>query len=287
MWAPSQEGAFSSLKYLNSDVPMPDKFFKTKESESCDYKLQYHVNKAKLLHDILCLSNADSQNLRQLTFGVSNDLRSFPGIAGDQNRIDQAKLISWLRTVNLNHIPEIEITTQVISCIEFDIITIQNRPEKPYFLTQHYRNGKTTLQQGAVYTRDKDVNTAIDRCATDKQIEKMYKERFGLDSFLNCVKVVAYELPFNFRNRGNIQNPFITRGLEKLVHDEPMIHNDPEFFEKASHCLNTARTLSTAAPYHPTLKPGDGQYLMKDLAEYIFNKFGIKGSTNSNHLETP
>lgn len=261
---------------------MPHNFFREKESESRDYKLKYHTNKAKLLHDILCLSNADSQSPRQLVFGVSNDLASFPGVAKDPNRMNQAKLINWLRTVKLNLLPEIKMTPEPISGCEFDIITIQNRPEKPYFLTEYYRDGETTLQQGAVYTRDKDVNTARDRCATDKQIEKMYKERFGLDSFLNRIRAVAYELPFNFYNCGNAQLPFRTRALEKLAHDEPMIHSDLELFQKASHCLNTAQALSTAKPYHPTLKPADGQYLMKDLAEYIFTKYGISGGPIKN-----
>lgn len=174
----------------------------------------------------------DSQSQRQLIFGVSSDLASFPGVAKDPNRMNQAKLINWLRTVKLNHLPEIEITTPLISGCEFDIFTIQNRPEKPYFLTEHYRDGNTTLQQGAVYTRDKDVNTAINHCAADKQIENMYKERFGLDNFLNSVKAVAYELPFNFCNYGTAQLPFRTRALEKLVHEKLMIHRILSFFKK-------------------------------------------------------
>jgi len=257
---------------------MPHNYFKENESEILDYKLEYHLNKAKLLHDILCLANSDSQNQRRLIFGVSDGLCSFPGIATDPNRLNQAKLISWLRTVNLNRLPIVTLTTETISCLEFDILTIQNRPEKPYFLTQHYRDGNTSLQQGTVYIRDKDVNTARDRCAADTQIEKMYKERFGLDSFLNRIRAVAYELPFNFRNCGTAQLPFRTRALEKLVHDEPMIHTDPELFEKANRCLNIAQALSTSQPYHPTLKPAHGQHLMKELADYISNKYNIKGN---------
>lgn len=195
--------------------------------------------------------------------------------------MNQAKLISWLRTVKLNFLPEIELITQSISNCEFDIIIIQNRPHKPYFLTEYYRNGDITLHQGTIYTRDKDVNTPIDRCASDKQIEKMYKERFGLDSFLNRLRAVASELPYNFSHRGNAKNPFATAALEKLVHDEPMVHSDTELFQKASHCLNIAKILSTADPYHATLKPGNGQYLMKELAEYISNKYEIKGFTLS------
>ena len=99
--------------------------------------------------------------------------------------------------------------------------------------------------------------------------------------FKNHLAEVARELPHNFRNRGNAQNPFITKALENLVYDEPMIHEDTELFQKASHCLNIALELSTAKPWHPTLKPGQGQYLMKDLAEYISIQYGIK-SPNQN-----
>ena len=98
-------------------------------------------------------------------------------------------------------------------------------------------------------------------------------------SFKNRLTAVAHELPHNFRNRGNAKNPFITKALEKLVYDEPMIHGDTELFQKASLCLNTALELSTAQPWHPTLKPGQGQHLMKDLAEYISTRYGIKDSS--------
>jgi len=39
--------------------------------------------------------------------------------------------------------------------------------------------------------------------------------------FKNCLLAVACELPYNFRHRGNAQNPFIIHALKKLVHDEP------------------------------------------------------------------
>src|SRR5271170_7886879 len=103
---------------------MPQNFFKEKESESCDYKLKYHENKAKLLHDILCLANADATSSRRLVFGVSDDQQEFPGIKEDPNRITQAKLIDWLRKTNLNYTPTIKLEIIPIGNIEFDIITI-------------------------------------------------------------------------------------------------------------------------------------------------------------------
>lgn len=94
--------------------------------------------------------------------------------------------------------------------------------------------------------------------------------------FKNALIAVAYELPHNFRYRGNFQNPFTIKALEKLVHEESRIQQHPELHKKASACLLTAITLSTSHPYHPKLKPADGQFLMKELSHYLFEKYGIK-----------
>jgi len=135
----------------------------------------------------------------------------------------------------------------------------------------------TSGDNSSIYIGGKHTHNAnLDKTSVQSRAE--------IDStlrFKNRLMAVSHELPYNFRNRGNAQNPFITQALEKLVHDEPMVHNDPELFQKASHCLNTAKTLSTASPYHPLLKPADGQYLMKDLAEYISTRYGVKGSSQS------
>lgn len=115
----------------------------------------------------------------------------------------------------------------------------------------------------------------------DKTSDQSGSEIDSTLRFKNRLIAVAHELPHNFRYRGNTQNPFITQALEKLIYDEPMVHSDPVLFQKASHCYNTAKTLSTASPYHPQLKPSDGQYLMKDLYEYISTQYRIKDSSQS------
>ncbi len=198
---------------------MPQKFFKEDESESLDYKLEYHKNNARLLHDILCLSNADSKNARRLIFGVSDNRQTFPGVAKDPNRKTQASIIDWLRKIKLNYIPNIKLENIIIECIEFDILTIENYPKKPYFLTEYYRDGDTTLPQGAVYTRDKDVNTPINCCAHDNQIEKMYMERFGmLDEHNKLVKTVLEEAEYNKTpGIGDERCPFRLDGHYKLL----------------------------------------------------------------------
>ncbi len=172
---------------------MPNNFFQEKESETLDYKLTWHLDRAELLRDILSLANADSKHPRRLVFGVADDLKNFPGVGKDPNRLNQAELVDWLRKMKLNHIPKVNLETICDANAEFDIINIENTLEKPYYLEELYRNGKTTLYPGAIYTRDKDTNTPKDRCARQPQIEKMYKERFGILNNRNKLIKTAIE----------------------------------------------------------------------------------------------
>ena len=67
--------------------------FKEPESEFIDYKEFWHSNNVKLLHDILSLANADSDNDRYLVFGVSDDQTRFPGVGKDPNRKRQQDIV--------------------------------------------------------------------------------------------------------------------------------------------------------------------------------------------------
>lgn len=91
--------------------------------------------------------------------------------------------------------------------------------------------------------------------------------------FENCLFCLAHELKFNFKYVGNFQNPFLTKALEKLVYEERFVHYHPELFKKAQKCLNTALILSTSS--HSKHGPADGQFLMKDLCEYLEKYHGI------------
>lgn len=112
------------------------KHFEEDESECLDYKREYHKDKAELLRDILCLSNADTNKDRRIIFGVSDNRRDFPGISKDPNRKKQREIVVFLRDVSLNRMPDVEIDTIMLCNREFDILTIFNQPCKPYFLTK-------------------------------------------------------------------------------------------------------------------------------------------------------
>lgn len=95
----------------------------------------------------------------------------------------------------------------------------------------------------------------------------------ALVRFTNRLKSLAYELKINFRYVGNQENPFVTKALENLVYNEPLVHHHPVLFEKAQNCQNMALLLSGAK--HPSKTPAAGQHLMKDLSEHLSSQFNV------------
>src|SRR5207237_10051938 len=85
-----------------------------KESESLDFKQEFHDNNARLLHDILCLSNSPCEGDRFIVFGVAND-KIIHGVENDPNKKTNADLHDFLRQVHLNKIQQVELTFHQIN----------------------------------------------------------------------------------------------------------------------------------------------------------------------------
>jgi hypothetical protein len=119
-------------------------------------------------------------------------------------------------------------------------------------------------------------------------LTKWKENREAKTRFKNSLVCLAHELHINFQDVGNPKNPFQTKALEKLVYDEPLIHTNPQLFETAQKCLYTALVLSSSA--QSKLKPADGQFLMKTLAEFLSTSYNIRvhdhEQTYSTHLQT-
>lgn len=155
-----------------------------KEGVYWDFKAQYsaEVKSIDLLHDIICLANADHDGDRYIIFGVTNDFKH-QDISNDPNRKTQAQLIDMLRTAKFadDVFPDIKLDTLQLENGQLDILTIKNTNSKPYYLTEDKNTGgKSTLSAGTVYTRIMDTNTPKNRATSSVHIEKMWKERFGL-----------------------------------------------------------------------------------------------------------
>lgn len=151
------------------------------ESVYVDFKLQWHENNIKLIHDILCLGNADYNGDRFLLFGV-NDQAELCGVSGTNRKKDH-ELQDLINKSHFNTGPDISLYTLSIDQKEIDIIQIANTPYKPYFLlkTKESKGTKEKIPAGVIYARNGSSNTAIDSTASERQIEKMWKERFGID----------------------------------------------------------------------------------------------------------
>jgi len=151
-----------------------------RESNSLDFKREFHSDNSSLVHDIMCLANADVSGNRFLVFGVDDSLTVI-GVERDEHRKDQAKIITTLRNARFYELPSITLQTYTVRGHEIDVLIIEDRALKPYVLTHDYRCGKKTVRAGVAYTREGDTNTPINSTASLIQIERMFKQRFHLD----------------------------------------------------------------------------------------------------------
>ncbi len=149
------------------------------ESESLDFKQEHHKDTIDLLHDILCLANAWAESDRFLVFGVKND-RQVVGVENDANRRTGANVQDLLRASRLNRIPTVSMQTASVLGHEVDVLTIKNRPDKPFFATADRDFQGRTVRAGVVYTRIGDTNVPLRESASEAAIELAWRERFGL-----------------------------------------------------------------------------------------------------------
>jgi hypothetical protein len=157
-----------------------------REGDYWDFKEEPHENKANLLHDIICMANSLHKGDRYIILGVTDPKQgaTIKGLIPNQdNRRTQVQYIDFLRSKQFagNCRPEIELQTLLLNGVEFDVLIILDKPSKPYYLTEDYKEKGTIVKSNNIYTRTNDTNTPIDKSADIDKIEKMWKQRFGLD----------------------------------------------------------------------------------------------------------
>ena len=153
-----------------------------REGSYWDYKEKYHYNNAKFIHDIICLANNLDNKDAYLIFGVS-DNGEVKGIAGDENKKNQADIIDLLRNQKFaGRIPPfVKLETILYFDKEIDVLIIFNSNQVPYYLEEQFVRDKTKILPGVIYTRRQDSNTPIDSIASIYEIEHLWRRRFGLD----------------------------------------------------------------------------------------------------------
>ena len=146
-----------------------------------DFKELHHARKEDLIHDVLCLANADHDGPRFLVFGVRDADFAISSIKETEGRRTQAQIASMFRD-NADKFFQSRFPTFRLREIEIgealvDVLVIEDEPKKPYYVVE--RIGK--IRANHVYTRVCDTNTPATSAAQPHEIERMWRERFGLD----------------------------------------------------------------------------------------------------------
>ena len=146
-----------------------------------DFKLKHHLKKGDLIHDVLCLANAEHDGPRFLIFGVEDGGGAVQTIENDTDRRSQADIISLFRDnaekFFQSRFPAFYLRTAEIDDKQVDVLIIEDEAKKPYYLVERIHE----VRAHHVYTRVGDTNTPINRTAQPHEIERMWRERFGLN----------------------------------------------------------------------------------------------------------
>ena len=146
-----------------------------------DFKRCHHANSADLIHDILCLANTKHRGRRFLIFGVDSADFSLHSINNGSGRRTQADTAGLFRDnaskFFQSRFPDFYLAEVLIDGRLLDVLVIEDLPNKPYYLVERYRK----LGAHHIYTRVCDTNTPVTHVAQPHEIERMWRERFGLD----------------------------------------------------------------------------------------------------------
>ena len=164
---------------------------KKQEGGYWDFKLDWHDNKASLLHDIICLANNIENRDAYLIFGVKDKTYEICGVSKD-NRLNTVNVVNFLRDKKFvgNVRPTVRVETITVKGKELDILIIENSHYTPFRLSQDFKyeskksDGKDivkTVKANNIYTRIQDTNTPIDKTADPDKEEKLWRKRFHID----------------------------------------------------------------------------------------------------------
>lgn len=154
-----------------------------KEGDYWDFKREHHHDTNELIKDIICLANTVRHNGdRYLIFGIDN---SFQPV--NFNKKEQSIIIDSLSKADFagQNYPDVYLHDIQYLNQTLQVLVIKDKAEKPYYLEKdkitRNNNKEKIIKAGTIYSRVRDKNTANDSVASPSDIEKMWRERFGLD----------------------------------------------------------------------------------------------------------
>ena len=116
-----------------------------------------------------------------MIFGVDDEDFSLHSIDKDTVRRTQANLAGLFRD-NANKFFQSRFSAFYLKEIKIDgtlldVLVIEDTPHKPYYFVERFEN----ICAHHIYTRVCDTNTPVNDAAQPHEIERMWRERFGLD----------------------------------------------------------------------------------------------------------
>ena len=155
-----------------------------KEGDHWDFKRDPHAQPGDLIKDIICLANSPRYTGdRYIIYGV-DDTGTVVGLQPATSRT-QADIVSMLSTAGFagGVYPDIYLKQIELQDQRLEVLVIKDCREKPYYLQKEYKcKGRgVRLNPGTVYSRVRDSNTPSNQVASSHDIERMWRERFGLD----------------------------------------------------------------------------------------------------------
>lgn len=176
-----------------------------REDDWWDFKECHHEDKATLLHDIICLANNRVDRDSYLILGIRDKTFEVIGVENDSHRKNQQNIVDFLRTKNFagQVRPRVEVRTVWLDGHEVDVFIIKNSTDVPYYLIEDYTDKKykpippkkgKTIPAFHIYTRVMDNNTPINQNADIRDVEYLWKKRFGLiQTPLAHIKILLHQ----------------------------------------------------------------------------------------------
>ena len=153
-----------------------------KEGDYWDFKREPHCRIGDLIKDIICLANSPRHTGdRYIIYGV-DDTGLVVGLQSETRRT-QADIVNTLSNAGFagGAYPDIYLQQIELNGSRLEVLVIKDRPEKPYYLQKQYQKHGVRLNPGTVYARVRDSNTPSDQVASPYDIDRMWRQRFGLD----------------------------------------------------------------------------------------------------------
>lgn len=156
-----------------------------REDEWWDFKQYHHHSKVSLLHDIICMANNKANRDAYIILGIDDKTGEITGTENDPNRWNQQKIVQLLKECRFagEIRPRVEVRSFSLNEHEIDVFIIKNSTDVPYYLSKDYQekhNKDYCVRAYHIYTRVMDNNTDIDKNADIRDVEYLWKKRFGL-----------------------------------------------------------------------------------------------------------